>query len=698
MAEKSPRPDERAGHGEQIPHMTEREQMGGTLLEAEQFARSIIDALSTHIAILDEQGTILTVNKAWRDFAAANAAAPERCAEGVNYLAVCRATNGQDAQTAAAFAEGIQSVLQGQHKEFSLEYACHSAQERRWFIGRVTRFLTENSVRIVVAHENITHRRHVEAELQAAYQKLNSHVENSPLAVIEWDSQFRVQRWSAMAEKMFGWTAADVLGKRPQEWRFVYEEDAGFLLDRESRLLRGEELPRQTIFHNRNYTKDGQLRECEWYNSELADGAGHLLSILSLVQDVTTRKQAELALRQERDFAESLIEMAQVIVLVLDTAGSIVRFNPYMEELSGYRLEEVQGKDWFATFLPHRYQDSLRNMFEQALQDRPTRGTLNPIVTKGGPERTIEWYDKTLKDNAGQITGLLCIGVDITERIRIEAELRSLNTDLERRVKTRTAELQASEQRLRELSQEQEQLLIASDRLVSLGELAASLTHEFNNPLGIILGFAQDLLSEGEPSDPSHQRLQIIEAQTRRCSQLIHNLRDLAQPPQTQRMATDLAALVRRSLDLVAGRLRQYNIETQLALADPLNPLHVDPQQVEQVLLNIYFNAIEAMPDGGRLSVQVRQHRAAEAQNEMQIVVTDTGGGIAPEHQAKIFRPFFTTKKQRGMGLGLSICDSIIRAHGGRISVVSSVGQGTTVVVHLPLDAPSRETAYGSHS
>lgn len=553
----------------------------------------------------------------------------------------------------------------------------------------------------------IFERQQAEAALQIAYQKLDSHVENSPLAVIEWDSEFRMQRWSAMAEKMFGWTVADVHGKRPEDWRFVYEEDEKFLRDRKNSLVRGEESPRQTIFHNRNYTKDGRLLECEWYNSELSDEAGKLTSILSLVQDVTERKQAEQALRQERDFAENLIEMAQAIVLVLDTTGRIVRFNPYMEELSGYRLEEVQGKDWFTTFLPKRCQDSTRHMFKQATQDMQTRGYINPIVTKGGHERTIEWYDKTLKDNMDKVTGLLCTGIDITERMRIEEELRTLNTELEQRVNARTADLQTSEQRLRELAHEQEQLLIASDRLVSLGELAASLAHEFNNPLGIAMGFVQDLLSEAQPTDPSYRRLQIIESQTRRCSQLIKDLTNLARPLQAHRIPTDLAAVVRRSLDLVSGRLRQNKIETQLDLATQLDPVAVDPQQLEQVLLNIYFNAIEAMPAGGTLTVRVWKHPAAEEaageggyeeQSEVRIAVTDTGIGITPDHRAQIFRPFFTTKKQRGMGLGLSICDSIMRAHSGRISIDSTPGQGTTVLLHSPMDVPTVENSIVENS
>jgi len=144
---------------------------------------------------------------------------------------------------------------------------------------------------------------------------------------------------------------------------------------------------------------------------------------LQLQQEITGRVQAEEALQRERDFAESLIETAQAIVLVLDTEGRIVRFNPYMEEISGYRLEEVRDKDWFSTFSPKRNHDWVRELFLKAVGDIQTRGNVNSIVTKDGRERQIEWYDKTLKDADGNVVGLLAIGQEITERMLAEEDL-----------------------------------------------------------------------------------------------------------------------------------------------------------------------------------------------------------------------------------------------------------------------------------
>jgi PAS domain S-box-containing protein len=146
--------------------------------------------------------------------------------------------------------------------------------------------------------------------------------------------------------------------------------------------------------------------------------------VVSINSDFTERKRAAEELRQERDFANNLIETAPAIVLVLDTEGRIVNYNPYMEDISGYKVDEMRGKDWFSSFLLHQDHERIRALFRQAVGDIQTRGNVNPIITKRGCERQIEWYDKTLKDAAGNVMGLLSIGQDITERLQAAEELR----------------------------------------------------------------------------------------------------------------------------------------------------------------------------------------------------------------------------------------------------------------------------------
>jgi PAS domain S-box-containing protein len=141
-------------------------------------------------------------------------------------------------------------------------------------------------------------------------------------------------------------------------------------------------------------------------------------------RELIERRQMEEALQAERDFAESLIETAQAIVLVLDLEGRIVRFNRYLEEISGYSLEEAQGQDWTTTFLPERDHKRARQLLADAIANRQTRGNVNAIVTKDGRELQTEWYEKTLKDAHGNVVGLLCLGQDITEHRQFEEALR----------------------------------------------------------------------------------------------------------------------------------------------------------------------------------------------------------------------------------------------------------------------------------
>ncbi|MFH1156072.1 MAG: PAS domain S-box protein [Pseudomonadota bacterium] len=151
------------------------------------------------------------------------------------------------------------------------------------------------------------------------------------------------------------------------------------------------------------------------------------LELVSFIADVSwviiEQKRMEETLRKEKKFLQNIIETAQAIILVLDPDGNIISINPFMEKLSGYRLDEVKDKEWFSTFLPERDQDNVRTLFLRAIDNIRTKGNINTIVLKDGSEREIEWYDRTLKDDKGEVVGLLAIGQDVTDRTRAEKSL-----------------------------------------------------------------------------------------------------------------------------------------------------------------------------------------------------------------------------------------------------------------------------------
>jgi PAS domain S-box-containing protein len=170
----------------------------------------------------------------------------------------------------------------------------------------------------------------------------------------------------------------------------------------------------------------------------------HVSIAADTIAEFFLRIKTEEALQTELNFSESLIKTAQVIVLLLDSKGMIKDFNPFMEEISGYRLKEVQGKDWFTTFVQEHDRDRIRKLFLKAIDDIQTRGNVNPIITKDGRKLTIEWYDRTVKDINGNTMGLLAIGMDITERIKAEEELQKAKDELAIKVKERTSELEST--------------------------------------------------------------------------------------------------------------------------------------------------------------------------------------------------------------------------------------------------------------
>ncbi len=215
----------------------------------------------------------------------------------------------------------------------------------------------------------ISERRRIEAALEQAHRQLSFHVENSPLAVIEWDNELRIQHWSQQAEQIFGWRAEDVLGRRPADWHFVHDEDVELLIQETIHLISGE-APRNVI-QTRNYTQQGEIVHCEWYNSALLDEAGHLISILSLVDDVTDRKQAEIALRQQAERERLMGAIAQNIRQtldldkVLDTTVTYVRQMLQTDRVVIYRFEP----DWSGIVVVESVGDEWVSMLGRSILD-----------------------------------------------------------------------------------------------------------------------------------------------------------------------------------------------------------------------------------------------------------------------------------------------------------------------------------------
>ncbi len=244
-----------------------------------------------------------------------------------------------------------------------------------------------------------------------------------------------------------------------------------------------------------------------------------------------------------------------------------------------------------------------------------------------------------------------------------------------------------------ELASREEQI-IQSKKLASMGILTAGVAHEIANPLNNISMIAQTY-EELYPGLEERDRIgfmQKIDAETERIRKIVKNLLDFSKPKDAHPREADINAVVQKSMSLVQNMMDVQNIETRVALEPDLPAVYVDEHQVQQVLVNLVTNAVQAMTPGGSLSVSTRNRKAT---GSVEITVMDTGKGISPEYVPHIFDPFFTTKGDGGTGLGLSVSYGIIRNHGGEIRVESKVGTGTTITVELPVHKKAEDPAKG---
>jgi len=270
----------------------------------------------------------------------------------------------------------------------------------------------------------------------------------------------------------------------------------------------------------------------------------------------------------------------------------------------------------------------------------------------------------------------------MTEELkRAQEENLEWTRTLEERVRQKTDELERAYHHL-----------VQSEKMASLGKLAAVVAHEINNPLAGILTYSKLVARMAEKGFEGNERLgearnymQVIEAESRRCGAIVKNLLTFARQAPLNPQKNDLNSIAERCLLLVGHQMSLQNIDLEKALDPDLPPVYCDAAQVQQALLALMMNAIEAMPHGGRLSVRT----AYEPQRRVgRVVVSDEGPGIPEDVLPHIFEPFFTTKEEgKGVGLGLAVAFGIIQQHGGTIAVVSTPQKGTTFTVLLPQEA-----------
>lgn len=399
-------------HGTAVD-VTERIRAEAASALAARRQSATLDALPAHVALLDHEGTILAVNAAWRRFAEENGADPSRVSEGVNYLSACERL--ADADGAPEIAAGIRRVLRGESELYETEYPCDAPGKPRWFRLVVSPVRSE-ARGAVVMHLDRTEPREAETErLRQAMIFANMHD-----AVVIADTNGNNRDWNPSAAAMYGLTRERDLG-RPVS--VLMESGDGEAMTNAIRAAAESQGHWSGEIGFRRGDGSPGIRELRVV--ALRDRTGRLLGTAGISRDITERKRDEEALREAKEYGESLIRTSNAIVVALDVEGRVEVFNETAERLTGYAAAELMGRSWFDTVVPR---DRYPRVWE-AFRDARALDTVpaifeSPILTRSGEERLISWRNSNVFRH-GRRTGTISFGIDLTEKKLADASLRA---------------------------------------------------------------------------------------------------------------------------------------------------------------------------------------------------------------------------------------------------------------------------------
>jgi PAS domain S-box-containing protein len=539
--------------------------------------------------------------------------------------------------------------------------------------------------RMIGSMVDITQQKEAEEARQESERKLALHVQQTPLAVIEWDLDFKVTAWNPAAERIFSYSATEAIGKSgaslivhdpgqnpnpflfsnilagesfPDDIRRKFNETWQEVLNQAAtETTGGSRLLSRSInaFAVVNRTRTGESIICDWYNTPLVDASGKVVGIASLVLDVSARKEAENALAEEKERLAVTLRSIGDGVIATDTEGRINLINKLAEELTGWSQDRSMGQPLSKVFnvIDQKTRASFRNPLSHVLSsgeivDLPDSSIL---VSRAGTEKIIGASAAPIHDQESKIVGSVLVFRDITDEQNIVQE------------------------RLR------------SSKLDSLGILAGGIAHDFNNILTAVIGNISFARMFAEPGDKQADRLEEAEKAALRAKDLSTQLLTFSKGGTPVRQTASLPEIIE---DSTSFALRGSNVRCEFDMAPELHTVEVDQGQISQVINNLIINAVQAMPAGGIVRVQAENvtlnadsNIALPFGDYARITVQDQGKGIAPDDINHIFDPYFTTK-EKGTGLGLATSYSIVKHHDGVISVDSDPATGTAFHIYLP--------------
>lgn len=429
--------------------------------------------------------------------------------------------------------------------------------------------------------------------------------------------------------------------------RVVHPEDRDLVNQKWRAAVKGE---RDFSLVFRLASTDGALKWVHSRATPLRTPDGKIAGFGGTLEDVTELKKAD----EMTTFLATIVESSEEGIIARDMEGKIVSWNAGAERIYGYTAGEVKGRP-ISLLLPPGATHELPGFADRLRQsDKMDRVEQFEAVRmkKDGTPVDVFLSVSPIRNDRGALTGASIIVRDITAKKRMEAKLRQ------------------------------------SEKLSAVGQLAAGVAHEINNPLGVILGFAQGMVRHLKPGDPLETYVKSIEREAIRCKSLVQDLLTFSRTRPAEMASMDLNQALIDSISLVKAEAKIRQVDIQLELSPALPKIFGNSNQVQQIIINLANNALDAMPEGGKLKVETRLSDEP-APLWVCLYVSDTGKGIPPHVLQRIFEPFFTTKGVgKGTGLGLSLVHEIVKRHEGTIDVQSRPGF-TEFLVRFPI---KRET------
>jgi PAS domain S-box-containing protein len=508
--------------------------------------------------------------------------------------------------------------------------------------GRVTH--------LIPSGVDITERKRSEEALRESEKRFRATFEQAAVGVAHVAPDGRCLLVNQKLCDIVGYTRDELLARSFQE--ITHAEDLDADLENARRLLSGEI---ETYSMDKRYVrKDGCVAWINLTGSLVRDDAtAKPLYCIAVVKDISARKEAEERIQQQA----ALLDVAHDAILVRDLEDHILYWNRGAERLYGWTAEEAVGRQ--ADELLFGEPTPQLRAAKRALLRRGEWSGETHQVTKDGRDIIVESRWTLVRDESGRPRAKLVVNTDVTEKRRLESEL------------------------------------LRASHLSLIGELAAGLAHEIKNPLAGIKGAVDILIRRREPGDPEVEVLEDVRHAVDRIDKTVLALLQRARPRRPQFAAASLDEAAHRAVLLArhhAARASSGEQPVNISFEPPPEPvvLPIDAAQIEDAVLNLILNAVEAVEGGGRVFVSVRRDapRDAGAPAEAVIEVSDTGRGIDEENLTRVFSPFYTTTES-GTGLGLPSVRRIAQAHGGRVEVSSVPGRGSTFTVRLPL--PTQE-------